>query len=208
MNEIENLLGAALGFGREVVDAIGPWLRLLLGIDLDDKQLNAGQMALRAVVVYVVTVLMVRLGKKRFMGRATAFDVILGIMLGSVVSRAITGNTPFLPALAAAAVLVALHSLFSWVALHWHGLGGMVKGHAQVVIRDGKPDWRRLRKSHMSERDLWEDLRTKGIARLDEVAEAQLERSGNLSVIKAKREPKILDVRVAEGVQTVRIELG
>jgi hypothetical protein len=59
-------------------------------------------MALRAVVVYVVTVIIVRLGKKRFMGKGTAFDVILGIMLGSIVSRAITGNAPFFPALAAA----------------------------------------------------------------------------------------------------------
>jgi hypothetical protein len=67
-----------------------------------DDQLNAAQMALRAVVVYVVTVIIVRLGKKRFMGQGTAFDVILGIMLGSIVSRAITGNAPFFPALATA----------------------------------------------------------------------------------------------------------
>jgi hypothetical protein len=35
------------------------------------------------------------------MGQGTAFGVILGTMLGSIVSRAITGNAPFLPALAA-----------------------------------------------------------------------------------------------------------
>ena len=65
-----------------------------------------------------------------------------------------------------------------------------------------------MRKAHMSERDLWEDLRGKSISRLEEVAEATLERSGNLSVIKAKGEPKIVDIRVADGVQTVRVELS
>jgi uncharacterized membrane protein YcaP (DUF421 family) len=37
------------------------------------------------------------------MGEATAFDVILGIMVGSIVSQAITGNAPLVPALAAIA---------------------------------------------------------------------------------------------------------
>ncbi len=60
----------------------------------------------------------------------------------------------------------------------------------------------------MTDKDLWEDLRGKSISRLEEVAEGRLERNGSLSVIKAKGEPKILDIRVAEGVQTVRIELG
>jgi hypothetical protein len=38
-------------------------------------------------------------GKKRFMGEATAFDMMLGVMVGSIVSRAITGNAPLGPAL-------------------------------------------------------------------------------------------------------------
>src|SRR4051812_37536251 len=88
-------------------------LRLLLGLGIDSKEINALQMGLRAVLVYVVTVLMVRLAKKRFMGWATAFDVILGIMLGSIVSRAVTGNAPLLPALVAAAALLMMHAMFS-----------------------------------------------------------------------------------------------
>src|ERR687884_55727 len=116
------------------MDQIENMFRLVLGLGLEGKDLNVPQMALRAVIVYVVTVVMVRLGKKRFMGRATAFDVILGIMIGSIVSRAITGNAPFVPALAASAVLLAMHSLFSWIALRWHGFGGLIKGHDEVLI--------------------------------------------------------------------------
>src|SRR5690349_219304 len=190
------------------MDEIEGLLRLLLGLGIDSKEINAAQMGLRAVLVYVVTVLMVRLAKKRFMGRATAFDVILGIMLGSIISRAITGNAPFLPALAASAVLLAMHSLFSWIALRSHRFGGLIKGHDELLIRDGKPDEREMHKAHMTDRDLWEDLRGKSVSRLDEVAEARLERSGNLSVIKTKGAPKIIDVRVADGVQTVRVEIG
>jgi uncharacterized membrane protein YcaP (DUF421 family) len=190
------------------MDDIAGFFRWLLGLGLESKELGIAQMALRAAVIYIVTVAMVRLGKKRFMGRATAFDVILGIMLGSIISRAITGNAPFGPALAASAVLIAMHWVFSWFALRWHAFGGLIKGHPELLIRDGEVDEGQMRKAHMSDRDLWEDLRGKSVSRLYEVSEARLERNGSLSVIKAKGGPKILEVRIADGVQTVRIELG
>jgi uncharacterized membrane protein YcaP (DUF421 family) len=179
----------------------------VLGLGLESRDIGLLQMCLRAIIVYVVTVAIVRLGKKRFMGRTTAFDVILGIMLGSIVSRAITGNAPFVPALAASAVLMAMHWLFSGIALHWHGFGHAIKGSPELLVRNGKVDEQMMRRVHMTEHDLWEDLRGKSVWDLKQVSEARLERSGQLSVIKAKPEPKVLEVRVAEGVQTLRIEI-
>jgi uncharacterized membrane protein YcaP (DUF421 family) len=178
-----------------------------LGLGLESKEIGIGQMALRAIVVYVVTVAFVRLAKKRFMGRATAFDVILGIMLGSIVSRAITGNAPLGPALAAAATLIGMHWLFSLVAYHWHGFGIAVKGQPRVLIRDGSPNRDAMRRSHVTEHDLHDDLRSEGVEGMERVKEARLERSGKVSVVK-RSEPKVVEVRVEEGVQLVRIEVG
>ena len=76
------------------MDEISDALRVALGLGLESRDINSHQMGLRAAVVFIVTILMVRLAKKRFMGRATAFDVILGIMIGSIVSRAINGQQP------------------------------------------------------------------------------------------------------------------
>ena len=190
------------------MDQIEAALRFLLGLGLESKELTLGQMVVRAAVVYVVTVAVVRLAKKRFMGRATAFDVILGIMLGSVVSRAITGNAPLFPALAAAATLVGMHWVFSAIAVRWHGFGLAVKGQSRQLVRDGKADPEQLWTAHMTEHDLREDLRAQGVSGLEEVREARLERSGQVSVIKAKSEPKVVEVAVADGVQTVRIQLS
>ena len=190
MDEINQLLAWAFGTGGTSV------------------HINVPQMALRAVVVYVATVLIVRMGKKRFMSRATAFDVILGIMLGSLVSRAIAGTAPFMPTLAASATLLAVHWLFSAGAVRSHHLGQIIKGSSDILVKDGQIDAEALRAAHMSERDLWEELRSKSISDLKEVAEARLERSGGLSVIKAKSEPKIIEIAVADGVQTVRVEIA
>jgi uncharacterized membrane protein YcaP (DUF421 family) len=190
------------------VDGIEGLLRLALGLGAEGKELTVAQVALRAVVVYVATVLVVRLGKKRFMGRSSAFDVILGIMLGSVVSRAITGNAPFVPALFAAAVLLGMHWLFSALAFRSHVFGKAIKGQPRLLVRGGEIDREAMRQAHMSERDLWEDLRGKSVASLAQVSEARLERSGRLSVIKARPKPTVVKIAVAEGVQTVRVELG
>jgi uncharacterized membrane protein YcaP (DUF421 family) len=48
----------------------------------------------------------VRLGSKRFLGQTSAFDTIVGIMLGSIMSRAINSSAPFFPTLIAGVVLV------------------------------------------------------------------------------------------------------
>jgi uncharacterized membrane protein YcaP (DUF421 family) len=189
------------------MNEIGNWIKVALGIGLESQQMEFWQMALRAVIVYAVTLAMARLGKKRFMGKATAFDVILGIMLGSIVSRAITGNAPLVPSLAATATLIALHSVLTAVACHWHGFGEMIKGRPRVIVRNGRKDEAAMRIAHLTDRDLEEDLRRHGMTSIEDIAEARLERNGDISVIKSKREPKVITVAVVNGVHTVRIEL-
>ncbi|WP_201861301.1 DUF421 domain-containing protein [Microvirga soli] len=189
------------------MDQLKEIVREALGLELESSDINVLQMGLHAAVAYVVTVFMVRPAKKHFIGRATAFDVILGTMIESIVSGAVTGNAPFLPALAVTAVLLGMHWLFSGLALRWHGFGTLVKGKAGVLVRKGDVDTSSMRALHLTEHDLWEDLRGKGISRPDQVEEARLGRSSKLSVLKAASEPKVVDVMVRVGVQTVRIEI-
>jgi uncharacterized membrane protein YcaP (DUF421 family) len=141
-------------------------------------------MALRAMVIYLATLAIVRLAKRRFLGRTTAFDVVVGIIIGSIASRAITGNAPMLPSMAACVVIVAMHWLMSGLAVRWHAFGEVIKGSTRVLIRDGVVDQKALRVVHMTHRDLEEALRRQGVSEAGQVAEAQLERDGSVSVIK------------------------
>jgi uncharacterized membrane protein YcaP (DUF421 family) len=113
-------------------------LRDLLGLDLEAHDLDALQIGLRAFIVYLVVLAVVRLGHKRFLGRSTAFDAILAILLGSVASRAITGNAPFFPTLVACGVLVAVHAVFAMLAFRSHRFGVVVKGKRTALIRAGQ----------------------------------------------------------------------
>jgi uncharacterized membrane protein YcaP (DUF421 family) len=191
-----------------MLQVIWEQFQILFGLGRDSADLSAIQMALRTVFVYAFTLAIVRLGSKRFMSKATAFDVIVGIMLGSVMSRAITGSAAFFPTLMVGATLVGMHWLIAALAFRFESFGSLVKGNSILLIEDGKIQRNGMRKAGLSDHDLKQALRMQN-NHTDpaNIRLAYLERSGNISVIPFKGEPRILDVSVAEGVQMVRIEL-
>ena len=160
------------------------WATIALALGLDAEELNLWQMSLRAVIVYVLGVVLIRLGDKRFIGKFSAFDVLMAIMIGSVLSRAITNPEAFFAKLAAAGVLVALHAAFAALAFHTDWFGSLVKGTSRKLVIDGEIQWDAMRRAYISENDLMGALRENaGTADLSKVKEARLERSGNIVAI-------------------------
>jgi uncharacterized membrane protein YcaP (DUF421 family) len=178
----------------------------LLGIGLDVADVGPLQMALRTALIYAATLAIVRVASKRFLSQATAFDAIVAIMLGSIMSRAINGSAPFLPTLAAGVILVGLHWLIAAVAYSSDWFGTLVKGKPVLLIKDGRLNENGLRGSSVSHRDLEEALRIEShVTESESMKLAYLERNGGISVIPRKPEPRVLEVSVEDGVQTVRI---
>ena len=167
------------------MEEVGSLLDRLLGLSASGaNELTAGQVCLRAVVVYFVLILFVRIGKKRFLGQATAFDAVLIIMIGSLASRSVSGTAPFIATLAATLVFVLVHWLISFLSVRSATLSFLVKGNDTLLIKHGRLNRNALRDAHMSSDDLDEDLREQGVEKLQEVKEARLERSGKVSVIR------------------------
>jgi uncharacterized membrane protein YcaP (DUF421 family) len=195
--------------GKGMLQTVWEQFQAWLGLGLDVGDVSAAQMALRTIVVYVLALVVVRLGSKRFLSEATAFDVIVGIMLGSVMSRAINGSAPFVPTLLAGMVLVGIHWLLSFIAYHASWFGTLVKGSPVLLIEDGNVLEQNMRRTGLSPNDLEQALRLRS-NQTDpaRIKLAYLERNGSISVIPCKREARIVDVSVADGVQTVRIELS
>lgn len=180
----------------------------MLGVGIDD--LSTWQMGLRGLIIYVTAILLVKIGEKRFMGKNTAFDMILGIILGSVLSRAITGNAPLFPTIGAGLALVGVHWLFSVISFHSDWFGTLIKGSARILVKDGEILWDNMRKSHISRNDLEMALYNTGrVTDPGQVKVARFERSGDISVIPRENEKtlQVVEVAVHEGVQTVRIEV-
>jgi uncharacterized membrane protein YcaP (DUF421 family) len=190
-----------------VIQSLVNEFQLLLGLDLDIGDVDSIQMALRAIAIYAIMLVLVRLASKRFLSKASAFDVIVAIMLGSIMSRAINGSAPFLPTIVASAALLALHWLFATLATHT-SFGSLVKGEPRLLIKDGKVQENGLREAKLSENDLKEALRLQaGDPDPSKIKRAYLERSGRISIVPSKTEPQVVDVSVEDGVKTIRIKL-
>ena len=191
------------------MDQLWHGLQWLFGAGQEAKDVNALQACFRAVLIYFFGWAILRIGGNRFLGQETAFDVVLGFVLGSVLSRAINGSSTLLMALAASALLVGVHHLLAWATFRSQTLGEIFKGRPRTLLHDGEVVPEEMRRHRISEGDLDETLRLNG--RVDDrrrVKEARFERNGKVSVVKKESEPRIVEVRVEAGVQTVRIEIG
>ncbi|HVT61371.1 MAG TPA: YetF domain-containing protein [Thermoanaerobaculia bacterium] len=175
-----------------------------LGLDAEPKSFTVLQVCLRSVLTYGVGLLIMRLARNRLLTQASVFDVVLGFVLGSVLSRGINGTSPLSLSLAAAAALVASHHSLAWLSYRSPRLRALIGGRSNVVVRQGEPLGENLRRHLLSQADLAEELRLQHFAGLSGIAEARVERSGAISVV---REPRVLEVKVEAGVQTVRIEV-
>jgi uncharacterized membrane protein YcaP (DUF421 family) len=142
------------------------------------------QMTIRGIFIFLIALILVHFGGKRAFGKATSFDIVLGIILGSIMSRALIGNAPFFPAIAAAAGLVILHAILGRLAANSRLIGYLIKGREAQLVQDGEILWQAMRQSNITTHDLEEAFRMKGgPVDLSKVQAAYLERSGQISVL-------------------------
>src|SRR3954463_7021795 len=137
-------------------------LQQLLGLSIEAKELTFLQIALRAVIVFVTALVMVRVADKRFLSKMTPLDAILGFLLASMLARAINGSASFFPTLAGGFVLVFAHRIVAAAALRWERFGDVVKGKEDVLVENGRVREKSMRANNISEKDLLEELRLSG----------------------------------------------
>ena len=162
-------------------------LEMVFGGDIPKDPLLIHQAAARAVVVYAIGLAVVRIGKSRIVSRMTSLDVILGFILGSLLSRGITGHASLTGTAAASAAIVACHWIFTALACQSHWFGTLLKGNVRLLVEDGVPHVDNMRRSHISSHDLEESLRLEGVEDLHEVRRAYKERNGEISVLRIRQ---------------------
>lgn len=165
-----------------MLEIVVPGFHHWVGSDTGD--ITWWQMTLRGAILFLWGLVLIRLGARRAFGRNTAFDIVLAVVIGSNISRAITANAPFFPTVIATTALVLLHSLLTHVSCHSRLFGRVVKGREKRLVINGRLDRAAMLRSGITEEDLREAARLKGAPDLDQVAEAYIERSGDISIIR------------------------
>lgn len=162
----------------------------ILGLEQQGHDLTFLQMCCRGIIVFASGLVMVRFAHKRFFAKKNAFDILLALVLGSTLGRAINGSERLFETIGVCFLLVLLHRLVSTAYRRFPRIEELVKGHANVLVEDGKVNEEVLNHHDVTMDDLKEDLRLMAnLSDFDQVALACLERSGEISIVKKMPEP-------------------
>lgn len=151
----------------------------------EGQDLTALQMGLRALVMFIVALILIRLSGRRSFGLKMPFDNVIYILLGAILSRAVTGSSPFFSVITAAIVIVLLHRGCAWIALYSDAFGCLIKGDSDILYKNGLLEKKKMKRYFITEKDLREEIRKEGnINDINKVSEIYIERDGCISVIK------------------------
>lgn len=137
---------------------------------------------IRALVIFLFLWLVVRVGGKREVAQLSAFDMILLITVGDLVSQGIVQEDY---SVTAAVIAVATFTL-AGIALNaftfrYPRFRPWLAGRARVVVRDGEALLDTLAGERMTIQDVNEAARGQGIRRLRDIELCVLENDGSFS---------------------------
>lgn len=154
----------------------------------NSPNLNIIQMSLRAIAIFFVTLILIRYTGMRVFGIKSAFDYCVIILLGSVLSRAVVGASPFFPTVIASTAFVIVHKIIAHISVGNQFLSHLVKGTPLCLYKDGILNDKNMRRCELSYGDVMEEIRLKlNQNSLDNVGEIFMERTGKISIIEKSK---------------------
>lgn len=154
-----------------------------------ENDLTLAQECARAVLVFFYGLLLLRLSGRRTFGNFSALDIVVSVIVGSALARAMTGSAPLAGTLAASAVVVALHVFLAKLVARSPSVSRVVEGRPVRLVEGGHLDNAACRTAMISEADLSGAMRQHGLQGLSDIAKVDtvvLEPSGRISVLKRR----------------------
>jgi uncharacterized membrane protein YcaP (DUF421 family) len=140
---------------------------------------------LRAVVVFFFLLFLMRVVGRRELSSLEPFDLVLLIVIGDLVQQGVTQSDHSLTgAILSAGTFGILVVATSYVSFRFRRLRPAIEGEPMIVMQDGKPIERNLRRERITVEELAASARRDGIASLDDVEWAVLETGGQISFIR------------------------
>jgi uncharacterized membrane protein YcaP (DUF421 family) len=163
---------------------------------------------INAVIVYVFLRLVLSLTGRRSLSQLTAFELVLLIIVGGAVQRALVGDDPSMTnAAIIVATLIGMDLLASLIEKRSRGFGRILRGEPMIVVENGRPLARRMHRAQVSEDDILAVARLRyGLTSMDEVKYAILEASGEISIVPEHKAATVAAERKVSPLREARIE--
>jgi uncharacterized membrane protein YcaP (DUF421 family) len=143
----------------------------------------AGHFVIRAVVVYLSVLLLLRLGGKRQVGQMGAGDFVALLLISNAVQNSMNGgDNSITGGLILAAVIIIMSALFNYLTFKSKRLEALLEGTPRLLIHRGALLKANLDKELLNEHELHIRLRRQGVKSVSEVEQAVLESDGSLSL--------------------------
>jgi uncharacterized membrane protein YcaP (DUF421 family) len=141
-------------------------------------------LAIRAVVVFCFIYLLTRIIGRRELSSLEPFDLILLIVIGDAVQQGLTQDDYSVTgAVIVVGTFALLQVLVSFLSYRFTSLRPVLDGEPIVVVQDGKPIERNLKRERLTVEEVMVSARQQQVASMDEIAWAVLETSGKVSII-------------------------
>lgn len=149
--------------------------------------LAAVAVVISAVLLYAAFIVFSRLLGQRVLAQLSGFDLLVVIVLGAVIGRAILGHVPTLTAgLLALATILAMEGVIGQLTRH-NRLERLVNNRPVLLMAGDQFVAEEMHRCHTTVAQVRSQLRRSGIRRHDEVAAVILEPTGELSVLRRGR---------------------
>ena len=145
-------------------------------------------LAVRAVVLYFFVYLLTRIVGRRELSSLGPFDIILLVVIGDAIQQGLTQDDYSVTgAIIVVTVFAVLQVFMSFLSFRYRPMRTLLEGEPIVIVQDGKPIERNLRRERMAIDEVLEEARaTAQISSLDEIQFAIVENSGKISFIQKK----------------------
>jgi len=156
--------------------------------------LPATELILRAAVVYLSVLLLLRLAGKRHFSLMSPTEFVAILLISNAVQNSMNGGDNTLGGgLVLALTIIVISFTISWLTYRFRAARSVFEGTPTLLVHRGRAVTAHLRAEHISETELHALLREQGLHRIEELESAVLEADGHLSVIKRsdlRRRPK------------------
>jgi uncharacterized membrane protein YcaP (DUF421 family) len=141
-------------------------------------------LVLRAAVGFFFVLFLTRVVGRRELSSLQPFDLILLVMIGDLVQQGITQNDFSVTGMMLVGGTIALLTVaVSYGTFRFSRLRPLFEGEPVIVLEDGRPIDRNLRRNRITHEELAAAARLQGIGKLADVRWAVLETSGALTFI-------------------------
>ena len=149
-----------------------------------DKDLNTIQMLDRGIVIFILTLLLIRISGRRSFGIKTPIDNII-VLLGAMLSRAIVGASPFIPIVITSFVIVLLHRGIGSLIVRYPRLKTLIDGTSIKLFENGTFLEQNMKRAIVCREDMLHSIRKSALTDdLNQIELIQMECTGELTVIK------------------------